>query len=209
MSPSAIDNVAAAKRRPGRPKGGRVLVDRDQLLAAAMRLINAEGPDVTLDEIAAEATITKPILYRTIGDKEALVMALSESLIDRINTAVAEASGRTHDPRAEFESAVRTYLRAVNTDRNLFLFVNAGGQSTEQLRRLIDRSSEQMIEVFTTARRAAGLDVSTAQTWGYAIIGAFQLVTIMWLRDEYCALDAVAEHLTQLLWPGVATIATQ
>jgi AcrR family transcriptional regulator len=171
-------------------------------------VINNRGPDVTLDEIAAEATISKPILYRTIGDKEALVAALSDSLVDRINTAVADASGRSADPRSEFEAALRTYLRAVDADRNVFLFVNAGGQGTERLRRLVDRSSVQMIELFSAARGMAGLDQSPARTWAYAIIGAFQIVTLMWLCDEYCALDDLADHLTQLLWPGVANIAT-
>jgi AcrR family transcriptional regulator len=185
-----------------------VLADREQLLAAATRLINSRGPDVTLDEIAAEATVTKPILYRTIGDKDALVTALSESLVDRINTAVAEASGRSSDPRAEFEGALRSYFGAVEADRNLFLFVNAGGQGTEQLRRLVDRSAAQMVAVFGAARVAAGLDPTPARTWSYAIIGAFQTVTIMWLHDEYCTLHDIADHLTQLLWPGIASIAT-
>ena len=27
----------------------------------------------------------------------------------------------------------------------------------------------------------------------------------MWLRDDYCDIDTVADDLTQLLWPGVAT----
>jgi AcrR family transcriptional regulator len=207
VSPTSVDKTVP-RRRPGRPKGGQVLADRDQLLAAATRLINARGPDVTLDEIAAEATVTKPILYRTIGDKDALVTALSESLVDRINTAVADASGRSRDPRGEFEGALRSYFGAVDADRNLFLFVNAGGQGAEQLRRLVDRSAAQMIEVFGTARKAAGLDPSPARTWSYAIIGAFQTITIMWLRDEYCSLDDIADHLTQLFWPGVANIAT-
>lgn len=185
-----------------------MLVDRAQLLAAATRVINERGPDVTMDDIAAEATITKPILYRTIGDKDALIAALSETLVDRINDAVQGASGRNGDPRSEFEVAVRTYLRAIDADRNLFLFVNASGQGTDQLRDLVDRSSAQMIEAFSAARVAAGLDVSPARTWAYAIIGAFQVVTIMWLGDEYCTLDAVAEHLTTLIWPGVASIAS-
>lgn len=40
-----------------------------QLLAAAERAIAAIGPDVTMDQIAAEADVTKPILHRTVGDK--------------------------------------------------------------------------------------------------------------------------------------------
>ena len=41
-----------------------------------------------MEEIAAAATVTKPILYRTVGDRAALVNALSEAMIDRISTAI-------------------------------------------------------------------------------------------------------------------------
>lgn len=182
-----------------------MVVDREQLLEAAARAIRSEGPDATMAEIAAEATVTKPILYRTIGDREALTLALSEQLIDRINSAVESERRGGQDPRAEFEAAIRSYLSAVEADRNLFLFVN-GGQDTEVVRRLADRSATQMIELFTAARLAAGRDPVAGRTWAYAIVGAFQMVTLMWLRDEYCDIDAVADDLTQLLWPGVATV---
>ncbi len=182
-----------------------MIVDREQLLAAASSVIRTEGPDVTMAEIAAGATVTKPILYRAVGDRRALTFALAEMLVDRINTAVEEQRSRAGDPRAQFEGAVRGYLSAVDADRNLFLFVNGGSQDTDVIRGLVDRSSAQLIELFATARADAGRDPAAARTWAYAIVGAFQIVTLMWLRDGYCEIDTVADDLTQLLWPGVAT----
>lgn len=193
------------KRRPGRPSGGRIVADRAQLLAAAIELISARGPDVTMADIAAAATVTKPILYRTIGDRDALTSALSEILIDRVDAAVLAERRHATDLRSEFEAAVRGYLTAIDTDRNLFLFVNGGNQDTDMVRRLVDRSSQQPIELFTAARVAANRDTAAARTWGYAIVGAFQLVALMWLRDDYCDVDTVADDLTHLLWPGVST----
>lgn len=155
-----------------------------------------------MEEIAAEATVSKPILYRTIGDRAALVTALSEWLIDRITAEIGAAlEGRT-EPRAQFEAAVRGYLGAVEADRQLFLFVNAGGQQTDEWRRLVDRSAQLMIGLFTEAPASAG-DAAAARTWAYSILGAFQVVTIMWLDDPYCELDTVAADLTRLLWPGI------
>ncbi len=212
---TTVDLVAAdtssteptpTKRGPGRPPGGGVLVDREQLLEAASTLIRTEGPDVTMADIASAATVTKPILYRTIGDKEALTTALSEVLIDRINAAVNAELEEDADPRAMFEGIVRGYLTAIEPDRNLFLFVNGGTQDTDALRRMVDRSARDLIEQLTAAREAAGRDTAAARTWAYAIVGAFQTVTLMWLRDEYCDRDTVADDLTQLLWPGMSTV---
>ena len=182
-----------------------MIVDREQLLAAAAHVIRSEGPNATMAEIAAGATVTKPVLYRAVGDRQALTFALSEVLVDRINTAVEAQRVNAADPRAQFEGAVRGYLSAVDADRNLFLFVNGGSQDTDVIRGLVDRSAGLLIELFASARADAGRDPAAARTWAYAIVGAFQVVTLMWLRDDYCDIDTVADDLTQLLWPGVAT----
>lgn len=183
-----------------------MIVDREQLLAAATAVIRERGPDVTMVDIAAAATVTKPILYRTIGDKEALTNALSEMLIDRVNAAVTLHLGSGGEPRDDFRSAVRGYLAAIDADRNLFLFVNGGSHETAVVQRLVDRSAQQLLDSFTAAREEAGLDTAAARTWSYAIIGAFQIVSLMWLRDDYCDIDTLADDLTHLLWTGVSAV---
>ncbi|MGB0112205.1 MAG: TetR/AcrR family transcriptional regulator [Ilumatobacteraceae bacterium] len=196
------------RRKPGRPKGGQLLADRDQLLAAAIRLIAARGPEVTMEEIAAEATVSKPILYRTIGDRAALVSALSEWMVDRITAEISSALHGQTEPRAQFEAAVRGYFAAVDTDRQLFLFVNAGGQQTDELRRLIDRSAQLMIGLFTASPDLTD-DATAARTWAYSILGAFQIVTVMWLDDQYCDIETLAADLTRLLWPGIERLGSE
>ena len=157
-----------------------------------------------MEEIAAAANVSKPILYRTVGDKAEVVAALSESLIEDINQDLTNAVIVEDEPRARFAAAVRAYLEAVDARRNVYLFVNAGGQTTDDLRRMVDRSAHQMIVLFS-ATELPGHAPSAARTWAHAIVGAFHIVTIMWLRDEYCDIDTVAEDLTDLLWPGVVT----
>lgn len=179
-----------------------MLVDREQLLAAATRVIREEGPDVTMAEIAASATVTKPILYRTIGDKEALTNALSEMLIDRVNAAVNVRMATGNDPHDDFHAAVSGYLTAIAADRNLFLFVAGGNQDTAVVQRLVERSARQLIELFT----ASGRDADTSRTWSYAIVGAFQIVALMWLRDDYCDIDVLADDLSELLWRGISRV---
>ena len=156
-----------------------------------------------MDDIAAGASVTKPILYRTIGDKAALVAALSESLIDQIDRSVSTATGSATDPVASFETAIRGYVLAVEADRNLFLFVNSSPPGTEPFRRLVDRSAASMITAFADARTAVGLDPRGATTWSWAIVGALQVVTTMWLRDDAADLDALVRDISQLLWSGL------
>ena len=198
-----MSDTSTRRRGPGRPKGGQVVADRTQLLAAATEVIRAQGPDATMDDIAAGASVTKPILYRTIGDKAAPVSALAESLVDELNRAVRDASRAAPDPRAAFEAAIRAYIVAVDAERTRYLFVNSSAPGTEEFRRLVDRSSAAMISGFSAARQRAGLDPDGAAAWAWAIVGALQIVATMWLRDDGRRLDELAHDVSELLWSGL------
>ncbi len=189
-----------------------MLADRAQLLAAAERAITAIGADVTMDQIAAEAQVTKPILYRTIGDRDSVIDALSDVLVDRILVAIAATQSVDQAPRAVFAAAVRAYLASVARHRDLYLFVHAAGQRTGPLRRRIDRSSAALIELLSAS--GAGIGSATSPvTWSHSIIGALQIVTLMWIESEdtgsggpHRTLDGITDDVTHLLWPGVESI---
>lgn len=185
-----------------------VRADRAQLLAAAQRAIADIGPDATMDQIAAEAGVTKPILYRTIGDKAALVDSLSDLLVERIGQAVDAAIVNSTDPELAFAASIRAHLEAVDADRNLYLFVNGTGQRSAPLRARIDRAAAPLVEVFSNSQKLPNTDPS-ATVWGHAVVGALQTVTLMWLEGEgepRRAIDDTAADVAALFWPGVSVI---
>ena len=51
---------------------------RRQFVDAALRVLDAVGPELPMDAVAAEAGVSKPVLYRYFSDKAALVEALAE-----------------------------------------------------------------------------------------------------------------------------------
>lgn len=186
-----------------------MLADRTQLIAAAERAISLLGPDVTMDQIAAEAEVTKPILYRTIGDKAAVVDALSEVLVERIGLAVSTSATPGMSRREAFTASVKANLTAVDADRNLYLFVSETDQQSGPTRRRIDRSARQLVELFEN-EQALGSS-SAPLTWAHSIVGALQTVALMWIdpdgddRDRR-TIDDIAADITELFWPGFAAI---
>ena len=155
-----------------------------------------------MEDIAAEAAVSKPIVYRMVGDRAALTVALSEWLIDRIDSATTDAREGIEAPRDQFRASIRAYLGIVQEHADVFEFVN-GGHSTELYQRLVERSARSMVELFAEARRAVGLDDQGARTWAYSLVGALQTVTTMWHRDRFGELEAVSEDVTRLMWDGL------
>lgn len=183
-----------------------MLADRAELLAAAERLIRAKGPEVSMEAIAAEALVTKPILYRGVGDRDALVAALAEVLVDRINDAATAAAAGASNPRDGLRRLVGAYVAVVEANDQLYLFVTAGGPSGDRLGqalRLADRSAAPLAEGLAALRAATGLDSSVAFTWAYAVIGSLHFTILWWLRERTLPPTQLADHLTELLWSGL------
>ena len=74
-----LDQQEAAERR------------RRELLEAANRVVLRDGPEASMNAIAAEAGITKPILYRHFGDKNGLYRALAQRHTDALLATLREA----------------------------------------------------------------------------------------------------------------------
>lgn len=201
----------SAPRPPGRPAGRTaadgVIADRAALLAAAERLIRDRGPSVSLQAIAAEAGVTKPTLYREVGDRDALVNALAERLALRMAEATAALVARASSPREGLGNLVAGYLDLAARDRHLYLFVTAGVSGEDRVQqslRLADGAASQFAEPIAAYRAARGADPGVARVWSYGLLGALHFVTLWWLRDRPAAIEVVTEQITALLWSGMS-----
>ncbi len=88
---------------PGDARRDRWTAHREQrrreFVDAALRVLEAQGPGLLMDSVAAGAGVTKPVLYRYFSDKAALVRALDERgsqiLLDRLLPAINAGSSGT------------------------------------------------------------------------------------------------------------------
>ncbi len=196
--------VAISAPARGRPR----LTDRESLLDAAERAIRRGGPAIPLSEIAAEAGVTKPVLFAHVGDRRALVEAITERLLTRIETAIRQALASAPEGRAALEALITANLATVGADRHIYAFVNGAGASETSLEGTLEfaaRSAAPLIAGFAAARRKAGLDESVAEPWGHAVIGMLHMVALWWLGEPPGKRKAsrLAAQLTELLWDGL------
>ena len=64
---------------------------REALLDAADRAVARDGAATSMAAVAAEAGISKPILYKHFGDKPGLAAALADRHTERLMASLREA----------------------------------------------------------------------------------------------------------------------
>src|SRR6185312_2573738 len=91
--PGASD--ADAPRVKGNGRRDRWAGHREQrrqaLVGAAVQALLRHGPEVDMDQVAAIAGVSKPVLYRYFTDKSQLWIAVSEVVAARVVDAIAPA----------------------------------------------------------------------------------------------------------------------
>lgn len=200
----------ATRRSPGRPAGrpagSSTVTDREQLLEAAERLIRAVGPSVSMEEIAMEAGVSKPVLYHHVGNRDALIEALSSRHVARINQAIDAAVSEATDSRGAVRQFVAAFFQVIDRDRHLFLFLAAGGAGhtwPERALLFADHSARPLAEALRQQRTAEGTDPSVADAWAYGLIGLLHFVTLWWIRERALTTDQVVDHVVELVWSGL------
>jgi AcrR family transcriptional regulator len=173
----------------------------------AEELIRVQGPTVSLQAIATEAGVTKPTLYREVGDKDALVNALAERLAVRMAQAVSQLVAEASGPQEGLRNLVAGYLNLAAQDQHLYLFVTAGVSGNDRVQQsllLADGAANQFAEPIAASRAAQGADPNVAMVWSYGLLGAMHFVTLWWLREQETDIELVIDQITSLLYSGMS-----
>ena len=178
---------------------------RSDLLAAADRVIRRRGPDASMDEIAAEAGVTKPILYRHFGAKEGLYAALVERYLQLLYADAEQVLAETN-PRRRIAAGADAFLQAVEREPQVFHFVRR--MTTEQrgaaevAGRFIAAHAERIAQATRADLERIGIDPHAAEPFAHGIVGMFQFVAGWWLDARDVPRERLVDEMTTLLWEG-------
>src|SRR5689334_18260644 len=97
---------------------------RQEMLEAAIRVVRREGPGASMDVIAREAGITKPIIYRAFGDREGLTQAVADHFADELAAALVEQMAREDTTyRQAVSLTIDAYLDFLERDPKIVRFL--------------------------------------------------------------------------------------
>ncbi|MGA5560890.1 TetR family transcriptional regulator [Streptomyces platensis] len=189
---------------------------RRELLEAAERIVLRDGPDASMNAIAAEAGITKPILYRHFGDKGGLYRALAVRHTDALLANLATALDAPVLRRDRVEATLDAYLLAIEARPQVYRFLmhpsdednasesgfDVGRHSAPLLRRL----GEELAKVITDRLDLGPGGELRARVWGHGIVGMMQHAGDWWLRERPCSREQLVKQLADLLWGQLAAV---
>ncbi|MFD0634420.1 TetR family transcriptional regulator [Catenulispora yoronensis] len=174
------------------------------MLDAAERVVLRDGPAASMNAIAAEAGITKPILYRHFGDKAGLYVALADRHIETLLARLREALTRPGTRRRRTEAAIDAWLGLVEGNPALYRFLVHRAQAEEpQVRDRVARFQRRLGDALA-AGIAAELGLPEpqwprAQAWAHGIVGMVQAASDWWLDEQPFDRAALTLHLADLL----------
>ncbi|BBZ61558.1 AsnC family transcriptional regulator [Mycolicibacterium monacense] len=163
---------------------------RSEIVDAAFRAIDGQGPDVSLREIAEEAGTAKPKIYRHFTDKSDLFQAIGQRLRDMLWSAIFPSIDLSVDSGREvIRRSVEQYVRLVDEHPNVIRFLIQGrfAEQSESTMRALNESREitlAMAELFDNELREIELDAAALELAAYAAFGSIASATDWWLGAE-------------------------
>jgi AcrR family transcriptional regulator len=180
---------------------------REGLLQAADAVVQREGAAASMAAMAAEAGVTKPILYRHFGDKAGLYAALATRHTETLMASLTAALAETATPKERVRRTVDVYLEALEAEPQVYSFLVQSEEAAPvrgQVRGFLRQLQEHLSRGISAELGLPPGDLR-GPVWAAGIVGMVQSAGDWWLdarandpqapsRVELC------EQLTELLW---------
>jgi len=212
--PSAPDCVGGARRHQRLPAARR----RDQLLDVALDLFGTRGYHYTsMDDIAADAGVTKPVLYQHFPSKRQLYRELLETVGATLRATVTSSASAT-TPHQQVLAGFQAYFRFVATRPSEFRLLFGGGAWRLDEFRDVVRAVEDHLAGTIAGYIDAGVDPEHRRVLGYAIVGLAEVTGRQWAERQDPAPpagpglldpsegDRLAQWLADLAWAGLRSL---
>jgi AcrR family transcriptional regulator len=181
---------------------------RQQLLDVGRELFAQRGYEATsIEEIAARADVSKPVVYEHFGSKEGLYAVVVDRemqlLLDRFTSALSAAA----HPRELLERAALVLLDYIEEDTDGFRVLTRDAPVTSAsgtFSSLIGEVARKVEHILGSQFGGRGYDPQLAELYSQALVGMVALVGQWWLDTRSPGKREVAAHLVNLAYNGLS-----
>jgi AcrR family transcriptional regulator len=201
-----VADVSEDKTR--RPRGRMTAAERREQLVEISRALFAErGLDGTsIEEIAARAGVSKPVVYEHFGGKEGLYAVVVDREVRRLLGMMQDSLDAEH-PRVLLEQAAFALLDYIEAEPDGFRILvrdSPIGSATGSFVSIIGDIASRVEYILAAEFRARGFDAEVAPLYAQMLVGMVGTTGQWWLDTRKPEKRVVAEHLVNLAWNGLA-----
>jgi AcrR family transcriptional regulator len=156
-----------------------------------------------MDDVAAAAGVTKPVLYQHFPSKRALFVELLDDVGHQLLRELATATAAAHTGRERVEEGFAAYFRFVTANEGAFrVLFGASARNDREfaaiVERVLDESADaisQLIEIEGTAEHRRVL--------AHALIGVAEATSRDALTENGADPVILARWVSELVWFGL------
>jgi len=183
---------------------------RKQLLDIGRKLFAERGFEGTsIEEIASQAGVSKPVVYEHFGGKEGLYAVVVDREVDRLLTTVTDLLIEADHSREKFELAAVALLRYIETNADGFRILvrdspPASGSGT--FGTLLSDIASQVDNIMAAFLKTRGRDPKLAPMYSQMMVGMVAFTGQWWLDARKPKIEVVASNLIDVAWSGLAQL---
>jgi AcrR family transcriptional regulator len=180
---------------------------REQLIEIARGLFAARGFEGTsIEEIAARAEVSKPIVYEHFGGKEGLYAVVVDrevrQLLGMMRTSLT--AGHPRDLLEQAAFALLGYIEQSSDGFRILVRDSPIGSETGSFVSIIGDIASRVEYILEEEFRSRGFDAKYAPMYAQMLVGMVGTTGQWWLDARKPAKKDVAAHLVNLAWNGLS-----
>ncbi|MBV9592281.1 MAG: TetR/AcrR family transcriptional regulator [Actinobacteria bacterium] len=182
---------------------------REQLLEVGRAVFAEKGFEAaSIEEIAARAGVSKPVVYEHFGGKEGLYAVVVDremrALLDRIASALTGGH-----PRTLLEQAALALLTYIEDESDGFRVLSRDaplGSGSGTFSSLLNDIASQVEHILAGEFKRLGFQTKLAGMYAQMLVGMVALTGQWWLEERKPTREEVAAHLVNLGWNGLRAL---
>jgi AcrR family transcriptional regulator len=182
---------------------------REQLVDISRGLFAERGFDGTsIEEIAARAEVSKPVVYEHFGGKEGLYAVVVDREVRRL-LGMMQDSLKAEHPRVLLEQAAFALLDYIEQAPDGFRILvrdSPIGSATGSFVSIIGDIASRVEYILAGEFKARGFDAKAAPMYAQMLVGMVGTTGQWWLDERKPSKEQVAAHLVNLAWNGLANL---
>lgn len=183
---------------------------REQLITVARGVFASKGFDAaSVEEIAAKADVSKPVVYEHFGGKEGIYAVVVDREVQALTASLEKALQTPGSPRMVLEHAALALLDYIESNHDGFKVLVRdvpSAQTRGSYSSILGDVAASTEYLLAAQFKRTGFKASWAPMYAQMLVGSVAQVGQWWMEARKPSKAEVAAHVVNLTWNGMRNL---